>query len=171
MAGGPMLETAAAIVELARSYGAIVIVNDRADIAALSRADGVHLGQDDLSPAAVRALLGPAAIVGVSTHTVEQIERAVAEPVGYVAIGPVFGTTTKTTGYDRVGLEMVRAAAARATARGLPLVAIGGITIETARSVLDAGAASVAVIGDLLAGHDPEQRTREFLKALDNRGG
>lgn len=166
MASGPLLEATAAIMALARSYGATLIVNDRADIARLAGADGVHVGQDDLAPAAVRAIVGPDAIVGLSTHTIDQIDRAVGEPVGYVAIGPVFGTATKVTGYDRVGLEMVRAAAARASARGLPLVAIGGITRETAASVLSAGATSVAVIGDLLADGDPERRTREFLAAL-----
>ncbi|HKB12615.1 MAG TPA: thiamine phosphate synthase [Vicinamibacterales bacterium] len=166
MAGGPLLETAAAIVERARPCGATVIVNDRADIARLAAADGVHVGQDDLTPAAIRMLVGASAIVGLSTHTVDQIERAVREPVSYVAIGPVFATATKATGYDRVGLDMVRQAAARATAAGLPLVAIGGITIETARSVIDAGAASVAVIADLLAGGDPTRRTREFLQVL-----
>jgi thiamine-phosphate pyrophosphorylase len=168
---GLMLDTAAAIVERARACGAIVIVNDRADIARLANADGVHIGQDDLPPVAVRALVGPSAIVGLSTHTVGQVVRAVGEPVGYVAIGPVFATATKATGYDRVGLEMVRAAVAHAAPRRLPLVAIGGITLETAASVLDAGAASVAVISDLLAGGDPERRTREFLRALDRRAG
>ena len=170
MAGGALLETASALRELTRSCGATLIVNDRADIARLADADGVHVGQDDLAPSGVRALLGPGAIVGLSTHTVEQIARAVTEPVTYVAVGPVFGTTTKNTGYDRIGLEMVRAAAARAAARRLPLVAIGGITVETARSVIDAGAASVAVIGDLLAGGDPERRTRQFLEALARCG-
>jgi thiamine-phosphate pyrophosphorylase len=171
MASGAVLETASAIVELTRSCGATLVVNDRADIATLARAGGVHVGQDDLAPSAARALVGPAAIVGLSTHTVEQIDRAVTEPVTYVAIGPVFGTTTKDTGYGRIGLEMVRAAAARASARGLPLVGIGGITLQTARSVIDAGATSVAVIGDLLAGGDPERRTRQFLAALDRRAG
>src|SRR3954471_12245490 len=171
MASGALLETASAIVELTRSCGATLIVNDRADIARLAGADGIHVGQDDLAPSAVRALVGPTAIVGLSTHTVEQIGRAVTEPVTYVAVGPVFGTTTKDTGYNRIGLEMVRAAAARASARGLPLVAIGGITLQTARSVIDAGAASVAVIGDLLANGDPERRTREFLDVLERRAG
>ena len=170
MGSGALLETASAIVELTRSCGATLVVNDRADIARLAGADGIHVGQDDLAPSAVRALVGPAAIVGLSTHTVEQIDRALTEPVTYVAVGPVFGSTTKDTGYNRIGLEMVRAAAARASARGLPLVAIGGITLQTARSVIDAGAASVAVIGDLLAG-DPERRTRQFLEALERRTG
>jgi len=161
-----LLDLAAAIAELARPRGARLIVNDRADLARLANADGVHLGQDDLPPAAVRAIVGIDAIVGVSTHTVEQIDRAVAEPVSYVAIGPVFGTTTKATGYEAVGLEIVRAAAERAARRGLPLVAIGGITLATAASVIASGAASVAVIGDLLATGDPEARTREYVVRL-----
>jgi len=171
MGGAALLDTAAAIVELTRACGATLIVNDRADIAMLAGADGVHVGQDDLAPSAVRTLVGPSAMVGLSTHTIEQIERAVAEPITYVAVGPVFGTTTKDTGYNRIGLEMVRAAAARASACGLPLVAIGGITLQTARSVIDAGAASVAVIGDLLATRNPEQRTREYLAALERCAG
>jgi thiamine-phosphate pyrophosphorylase len=163
---GELLDLAAALVELARPCDARLIVNDRADLARLANADGVHVGQDDLPPAAVRAIVGADAIVGVSTHTVEQMDRAVAEPVSYVAIGPVFGTTTKATGYEAVGLEIVRAAAERAARRGLPLVAIGGITLATAASVIEAGASSVAVIGDLLASGDPEARTRAYLATL-----
>ena len=124
------------------------------------------MGQEDLAPAAVRALIGDSSIVGLSTHTTEQVDRAVREPVSYVAVGPVFGTSTKATGYEQIGLERVREAARRARARGLPLVAIGGITLENASSVLDAGAASVAVISDLLATGDPEGRVREFLGRL-----
>ena len=169
MHGGQMLETATAIAGLARSCGARVIINDRADIARLSGADGVHVGQEDLAPAAVRAIAGDEAIVGLSTHTVDQLERAAAKPVSYLAIGPVFGTTTKATGYDAIGLEMVREAARRAHARGLPLVAIGGITLDLAPSVIAAGAASVAVIGDLLSTGDPARRTREFTETLNRR--
>jgi thiamine-phosphate pyrophosphorylase len=128
----------------------------------------VRVGQDDLSPAAARRLLGDAAIVGFSTHTLQQIDAAVREPVSYVAVGPVFGTQSKDTGYRAVGLELV-AAAAR-IAGTLPVVAIGGITIENASSVIAAGAASVAVISDLLVDRDPEERTRAFLRRLtDNR--
>jgi len=171
MASGPMLDLAAAVVELAHEAGAVVIVNDRADIARLAGADGVHVGQEDLSPSAVRMIAGVDAIVGLSTHTQAQVDRAIRETVSYVAIGPVFGTATKATGYERVGLEMVRDAAGRAGARGLPLVAIGGITLEHAVSVIQAGAASVAVIGDLLATGDPERRVREFLIRLRMAGG
>ena len=155
-------------MELARPFGALVIVNDRADIARLSGADGVHVGQEDLSPRAVRQLVGAGAVVGLSTHTVEQLERGLDQPVSYLAAGPVFGTMSKQTGYDAIGLERVADAARRATARSLPLVAIGGITLDRAASVVAAGATSVAVIGDLLATADPEGQTRNFLRVLND---
>jgi thiamine-phosphate pyrophosphorylase len=166
MPGDAFLATASAVVQLAHRHHARVIINDRADIARLAGADGVHVGQDDLPPPAVRVLVGDAAEVGLSTHTIEQVERAVLEPVSYVAVGPVFGTATKVTGYARIGLEIVREAAARTRAKGLPLVAIGGITLENAVSVLQAGAASVAVISDLLTTGDPEARVRAFVERL-----
>lgn len=150
LSSGPFQQLADAVVERAHQAGARLVVNDRADIAALSGADGVHVGQDDLSPAAVRLVIGGNAMVGVSTHTDSQIADAVAQPVSYVAIGPVFGTRTKETGYEAVGVDQVRRAAAAARGAGLPLVAIGGITRLTAASVLEAGADSVAVISDLL---------------------
>ena len=154
------------MAERAHAAGAILIVNDRADIARLAGADGVHVGQDDLAPPAVRVIVGSVAIVGFSTHTVGQLDTAVEQPVSYVAVGPVFATMTKATGHAAIGLAMVRQASHRAGARGLPLVAIGGITLERALSVIDAGAASVAVISDLLATGDPERRTREFLNRI-----
>ncbi len=138
------------------------------DIARLAAADGVHVGQDDLAPKDVRLVVGPAAIVGLSTHTIDQIDAAVMEPVCYVAVGPVFGTATKVTGYEAVGLERVRASAERAAAHSLPLVAIGGITLERAADVLDAGANSVAVISDLLKTGDPEARVRAYLDRLSS---
>lgn len=142
-----------------------MIVNDRADLAAISRAAGVHIGQDDLSPAAARALVGADAIVGFSTHTLEQIAAAVGEPVSYIAVGPVFGTRSKDTGYEAVGLDRVTAAAR--LAGDIPVVAIGGITLDTASAVLAAGAASVAVIGDLLAGNDPAARVAAYRRTLE----
>ena len=165
-ASGWLLETAAAIVERARAAGALVIVNDRADIARLANADGVHVGQDDLAPAAARALLPDAALVGLSTHTADQIEAALAQPISYLAIGPVFGTSTKATGYNAVGLARVRHAASRARTRQLPVVAIGGITLESAPEILQAGADAVAVLSDLLTTGDPEGRVREYLRRL-----
>jgi thiamine-phosphate pyrophosphorylase len=159
---------------LAAASGALLIVNDRPDIARLSGAAGVHVGQDDLAPAAVRAIVGPDAIVGFSTHTVAQIAAAVVEPVDYIAIGPVFGTATKDTGYDAVGLDRVGVAAmavARA-ASGRPapraVVAIGGITLDCATDVIRAGADAVAVISDLLRTGDPRARVREYLARIDS---
>jgi len=164
MASGPFLELCTAVVERARPYGALVIVNDRADIARLAGAHGVHVGQEDLTPADTRALLGPQAIVGLSTHTVAQIEQARGAPISYLAVGPVFGTDTKATGYDAVGLALVEQAVA--AAGDLPVVAIGGITIDRARAVLDAGATSVAVISDLVATGDPEARVAAYVRQL-----
>ena len=163
--GAVFLELASALAEDAASAGATFIVNDRADIARLAGAAGVHVGQDDLSPSDVRRVVGPEAIVGRSTHTADQIERATREPISYLAIGPTFVTATKATGYDAIGLDGVADAARRASSHGLPVVAIGGITLETAPGVIAAGAASVAVITDLLD-DDPERRVRQYLSAL-----
>ena len=164
LASGSFLTLADEIVGLSRTYGAAVIVNDRVDVARLSGAAGVHVGQDDLPPAESRQLLGPDAIVGFSTPSPLQIAAAIREPLTYVAVGPVFGTRTKETGYDAVGLDLVRNAAVQAGA--LPVVAIGGITLETAAAVLAAGASSVAVISDLLAGNDPTARVRAYVRDL-----
>ena len=163
MASGPFLEMAARVAELTRASAGILIVNDRADIARLAGADGVHVGQEDLAPALIRPLVEAGSLVGRSTHTAGQLEAACREPVDYVAIGPVFSTTTKDTGYSAIGLEQVRTAAAVAGAAGLPLVAIGGITLDRACDVIEAGATSVAVISDLIVTGDPETRVREFL--------
>jgi thiamine-phosphate pyrophosphorylase len=151
-------------VLLAGPYHANIIVNDRVDIALLSAAAGVHVGQDDLPPNSARRLLGDGAVVGLSTHTVAQVERALREPISYLAVGPVFGTRSKETGYAAVGLELVGNAAR--LAGELPIVAIGGITLENAGSVIEVGATSVAVISDLLVGNDPRSRTQAFLQAL-----
>jgi thiamine-phosphate pyrophosphorylase len=164
--GAAFLAAATEIAALARSANALLIVNDRADIARLADADGVHVGQDDLPPAAVRRVIGSEAIVGLSTHTPDQIDAAVREPIDYVAVGPLFGTATKDTGYAPIGLDLVRDAAARASAAGVPLVAIGGITLDRAADVVAAGASSVAVITDLLASSDPEERVRAYLQRL-----
>jgi thiamine-phosphate pyrophosphorylase len=165
LASGPFLALCDAIVEMAVPYEAAVIINDRADLAALAGATGVHVGQDDLSPTDARRLVGADAIVGVSTHSVEQIEAALQEPVSYIAVGPVFGTHTKDTGYSAVGLELVSVAARLAAPT--PIVAIGGITLDNAQSVIDAGAASVAVIGDLLAPRTtPQGQVQAYLRRL-----
>jgi thiamine-phosphate pyrophosphorylase len=109
-------------------------------------------------------------MVGLSTHTIEQIAAAVREPVSYVAVGPVFGTSTKATGHDAVGVDLVRDAAGKAVAHQLPVVAIGGITVDNAPAALRAGAASVAVISDLLTTGDPTARVRELLSVTAGSG-
>lgn len=161
---GAFLDLSDALVGLAGEYEASIIVNDRVDVARLSGAAGVHVGQEDLSPAAARAQLGPAAIIGFSTHTVAQVEGALTEPISYIAVGPVFGTATKETGYSAVGLDLVSAAAR--LAGPVPIVAIGGVKLENARAAIDAGASSVAVISDLLVGN-PAERVKAFLRILE----
>lgn len=167
LAGAAFLDLAQAVVKAAGPE-VTVVVNDRADVAVLAGAAGVHVGQDDLRPREVRQLIGPAAVVGLSTHSVAQAEAALDDDVSYLAIGPVFETATKDTGYTPVGLEMVSRVASLTRARGVPLVAIGGITLERAPSVLAAGADAVCVIGDLLRGA-PSDRVREYLDALEGR--
>lgn len=162
---GAFLELAHAVVADAMVAGAIVVVNDRADVAAIAGAHGLHVGQDDLSPADARTVVGPASWLGLSTHSEPQWTAGLDAPISYLAIGPVFGTATKATGYEAVGLETVSLVAAVAGKRELPVVAIGGITLESAPAVIAAGASFVAVISDLLAGA-PERRARAFLQAL-----
>jgi thiamine-phosphate pyrophosphorylase len=108
----------------------------------------------------VKAIAGAHTFVGLSTHSREQIDAALDEPVDYIAVGPVFQTRTKDTGYEPRGLELVRYAAAK----GRPVVAIGGIALKNVSEVLAAGAAAVAVISDLIGTGDPEERVREYLR-------
>jgi len=164
--GTAFLDATEAVLRRAEPFRATVIVNDRADVARVAGAHGVHVGQEDLPPAAVRAVAGSQAIVGLSTHTPEQIAAALREPVSYIAIGPVFGTGTKETGHAAVGLSRVREAADRAHAAAMPVVAIGGITADTAAEVSAAGADAVAVISGLLASGDPGRTARAYLERL-----
>ena len=163
-ASGELLAWCDAVVAAAGEHDARVIVNDRVDIARLTGATGVHLGQDDLTVDTARELLGAEALVGLSTHNTRQLECAATLAVSYVAVGPVYDTSTKDTGYQAVGLDLVRAAAGQEPRR--PVVAIGGITLETAHAVFEAGASAVAVISDLLSGGDPERCVREYLEVL-----
>jgi thiamine-phosphate pyrophosphorylase len=141
-----------------------LIVNDRADLAVLGKADGVHVGQDDLSPADARAVVGAQRMVGVSTHSDSQLNIAALSCADYIAIGPVFGTRTKLDHDPVVGLDGVHRAR-RITSKSL--VAIGGITRENARSVVDAGADSVAVISGLFVpGERIAKVARDFLDVL-----
>jgi len=138
-----------------------LIMNDRADLCLAAEFDGVHVGQDDLSPEAVRKIIGPDRWLGVSTHNPEQLREADLTSADYLAIGPVFATSSKEKPDPVVGLEGVRRA--RALTRK-PLVAIGGITRANAASVIEAGADSVAVISDLL--RDPRKSAEEFFRVL-----
>ncbi len=149
--------------ELRGRLGASVtlIMNDRADLCLAAQYDGLHVGQDDLSPEAARRILGPARWLGVSTHNPEQLAEADKTSADYLAIGPVFATASKANPDPVVGLEGVRRA--RELTRK-PLVAIGGITRANAHSVIDAGADVVAVISDLL--RDPCKSAEEFLRVL-----
>ena len=145
----------------ARAVSGQPIINDRADIALLSRSAGVHVGQEDITVADARRVVGPDAIVGISTHDRAQIDEALTSTATYIAVGPIFSTSTKDTGYSPRGLDLVRYAAGR----GKPVVAIGGITIDNARSVIEAGATGIAVITDLLNG-DPAARARAFVQCI-----
>jgi thiamine-phosphate pyrophosphorylase len=171
--GREYLALCSEVIALASDHDAIVIVNDRADIARLCGASGVHVGQEDVPPVAVRVVIGNTLLLGLSTHTAEQVRHALSQPIDYFAVGPVFRTSTKATGHTAVGVEFVQqasaaamAAAAKAGDSPLPVVAIGGITLDRARVLVDAGAAAVAVISDLLTTGDPESRVRSYLDAI-----
>jgi thiamine-phosphate pyrophosphorylase len=163
-----LLELAREALAAARAVGVPLVINDRADVARIVGADGVHVGQDDLSPRDVRAVLpGADLIVGVSTHGLAQLEAALAEPVDYVAVGPVFPTASKRSADPVVGTDLVRRARSR-TDR--VLVAIGGITRRNAAEVAAAGADGVAVISDLLSDPDPAAAARALHEALGAAG-
>jgi len=147
-----------------RDAGCSLIVNDRADVARVVHAEGVHLGQTDLPVEMARRVLATGQWLGYSTHSLEQVVEADATTADYIAFGPVFPTANKENPDPVVGLDGLRQAR-RAT--GKPLVAIGGMNLRNARQVLAAGADSVAVIGGLLDAPDLEQRAREFLSILE----
>lgn len=154
-------EAAVEAVRVAHRLGVRLIINDRVDIALAVGADGVHLGQDDLPPEKAREILGEHCIIGYSTHDLKQALAADSMPVDYIAIGPVFQTSTKKNPDPVVGLELIKQLKAQISK---PLVAIGGITLESAKLVLDAGADSLAVISDLHSTGDIPSRVRAYLK-------
>jgi thiamine-phosphate pyrophosphorylase len=156
----PMLEDARNLKRVV-SPNAKLILNDRADLCLAAGFGGLHVGQDDLSPEAARRIIGPNLWLGVSTHNPEQITEADKTDADYLAIGPVFATTSKANPDAVVGLDGVRRA--RELTRK-PLVAIGGITRNNARSVIEAGADSVAVISDLIL--DPRKSAEAFFEVL-----
>ena len=175
--GAPLLQLrvkdqpSARFVDIARivkraadRWGARLIVNDRADIAVLVDAAGVHLGQDDLPPAAARDLLGPHKLIGLSTHSLDQAEAAARAGIAdYIGFGPIFPTTSKRHPDPVQGLDGLRAVRARVQ---LPIVAIGGISAATVRDVLAAGADAVAMIGDIVRAADVTATVRGLLKSV-----
>lgn len=153
-------------VQLCREKNVTSIINDRVDIAMSVGADGVHLGQNDLPPDAARRILGARPIIGYSSHTIEQIQAGVKLPIDYLAFGPVFPTNTKESPDSVVGLSMLWEA--RKLVSSLPLVAIGGINLSSARSVFDTGVDSIAIISGIVA--DPTCITEQmfsFSKLVD----
>ena len=154
------------IAALCRDRAALLIVNDRADMAALLGA-GLHVGQDDLAPADARAVAGPEAVLGFSSHNVDQLCAAAAEPVNYVAFGPVFATRSKRNPDPVVGLAELRRCR---TLAAKPLVAIGGITRQNAAEVFAAGAVSVAVIADMLPDDCSYRALRERMEEWQQLG-
>ncbi len=171
-----MLDAARACLPLTRASNAKLIVNDRVDVALTAGADGVHLGQEDLSVEEARDILGEDKIIGISTHTLDQFKAALETSANYIAIGPVFPTKTKENPSPVVGLDLLREARALADR---PLVAIGGISVERAAEVIEAGADSVAVISalypfgeirDFFTKPDIAGRVRAFIEALAGSG-
>jgi thiamine-phosphate pyrophosphorylase len=149
-------------LRVARSQGVKIIVNDRVDVALAIKADGVHLGQDDLPPESARRLLGDRALIGYSTHNLEQARNAAKLPVNYLAVGPIFATRTKRKADPAVGLEGL--SRIRAATGAIPLVAIGGITSKNAAQALSMGADAVAVIGELFSPATDIERNLERLR-------
>jgi len=157
------LRVSARLAERFLPQGVMFFVNDRPDVAVLAGASGVHVGQEDLGVEDARRIVGREKWIGVSTHNAEQVRRAAETSADYIAVGPIFATTTKENPDPVVGTELIR------EARGLtekPLVAIGGITLERAREVLAAGADSLVVIADIWRAPDPRTRIRQYQELL-----
>ncbi len=158
-----LLETSRELVSSLESSRTALIVNDRPDVAALAGAKGVHVGQDDLDAEQARGVVGKEMWVGTSTHSLEQFRRAAATSADYIAVGPIFTTTSKANPDPVVGVELIREVRALTDK---PIVGIGGITLERAKAVIDAGADSVAVISDILLAKNPSERARQYLDVL-----
>ncbi len=148
---------------LCDAYDALFIVNDQAELAIACAADGVHLGQDDASPQEVRRLIGQDALIGLSTHSIEQVEAA--RDADYISVGPVFATPTKPE-YEPVGTELVRQASERAA---VPFFAIGGIDADNVGEVLDAGASRVAVVRAIRDAAEPGETARTLVARIEDR--
>ncbi len=159
-----LFESSKRLSSLLIPQGVTFVVNDRADVAFAAEASGVHVGQEDLRAEAARSVIGAGKLIGVSTHNLDQFKDAAASSADYVAVGPVFSTSTKANPDPVVGIELIR------RVRPLtdkPIVAIGGITLESAAEVIRAGADSIAVISDILLAPDPGLRARQYIELLD----
>lgn len=158
-----LYETALALRAVTRATGAFLIINDRPDVAAAARADGVHLGQDDVPVRVARAILGPDRWIGVSTHDEHEARAAVEAGADYLGVGPIFTTTSKAAPLPARGFQLLK------TVRALtdvPLVAIGGITPETASATRAAGADAIAMIAALTRADDPAATVRDVIARL-----
>lgn len=162
-----VLAASRAVRRAALEYGALFIVNDRADIALLAGADGVHLGQEDIPLFEARRLLGPGSVIGVSTHDATEARRARDEGADYISFGPVFPTSTKKDARPPRGIELLREVRKAVT---VPIVAIGGITGDNAAGVLNAGADSVAVISEILLSGDIPGKTAAIISRTSRLG-
>jgi len=159
-----LLERARLLRDLTRGTRTLAIINDRADLAALSHADGVHVGQEELSVKDARSIVGPDALVGVSTHSIQQARQAVLDGADYIGVGPTFPSATKQF-QEFPGLELLRAVAAEIR---LPAFAIGGVTQENVSAVLDTGIRRVAVSGAIVSAEDPKEAARKLLAVLEH---
>jgi thiamine-phosphate pyrophosphorylase len=158
-----LFESSKKLVSLLSPQGALFLVNDRPDVAALARANGVHVGQEDLGVEEARHVIGRDKLVGVSTHNLEQFQHAVVSSADYIAVGPIFATGTKSNPDPVVGTEFVR------KVRPLtdkPIVAIGGVTLQRAPEIIEAGADCVALISDILGAREPAMRARQYIDLL-----
>lgn len=169
---GAQLRVSAALADTLVPLGVTLLVNDRPDVAWLAGASGVHVGQEDLGVEHVRKVVGKEKLVGVSTHNVEQFRKAADSPADYIAIGPIFRTRSKSNPDPVVGTELLRQVRPLTSK---PIVAIGGLTLDTVQLVIDAGADSVAVISGILTAENPASRARQFVEllgsaAMDERG-
>ncbi len=159
-----LFESASRLSSFLVPSGVSFLVNDRADVASLAGASGVHVGQEDLGVEEARSVIGVGKLVGVSTHNLEQFQRAAQTTADYIAVGPVFSTSTKANPDPVTGINFIRRVRALTSK---PIVAIGGITLDRAAEVIGAGADSVAVISDILLAPDPGKRARQYIELLE----